>query len=296
MSRILITGATGLCGRALCLRLLEKSHEVFAVVKDLEAPLPMGVSPVIIDLSKHWEIELLPLKIDMIVHLAQSPHFRDFPERALDIFKVNVESTARLLDYGKRIGIEKFIYTSSGGIYGNGSHAFQENAPVIPTSKLGHYLGTKSCCEILINSYASVFDVVILRPFFVYGPGQNQSMLMPRLYRNVSSNDSILLDSSCGIRINPVHVNDASIAIMNACKLVNSTVINIAGPEVLSIREICDLFGSYLGKRPIYEKVSGDSRDLIGDISLMKELLHVPTIRLRDVLEEFAPNTDHTQN
>ena len=184
MSRILVTGATGLCGRALCLRLLEKSHEVFAVVKDREAKLPKGVSPVFIDLSKHWEIELLPSKIDMIVHLAQSPHFRDFPDRALDIFKVNVESTARLLDYGKRIGIEKFIYTSSGGIYGNGSHAFQENAPVEPTSKLGHYLGTKSCCEILINSYASVFDVVILRPFFVYGPGQNQSMLMPRLFRN----------------------------------------------------------------------------------------------------------------
>ena len=93
-----------------------------------------------------------------------------------------------------------------------------------------------------------------------------------------------------------MHVNDASVAIMNACELVSSTVINIAGPEVLSIREICDLFGSYLGKRPIYEKVSGDSRDLIGDISLMKKLLHVPTIRLCDALKEFHQKTDQSPN
>jgi nucleoside-diphosphate-sugar epimerase len=53
------------------------------------------------DLSSAWSEDKLPSSCDVIIHLAQSPHFRDFPNSALDVFKINIESPARLLDYAK---------------------------------------------------------------------------------------------------------------------------------------------------------------------------------------------------
>ena len=35
--------------------------------------------------------------------------------------------------------------------------AFKENAPVVPSGRLGHYLGSKACSEIMIHNYASFF-------------------------------------------------------------------------------------------------------------------------------------------
>ena len=288
MGRVLITGATGLCGQICCRKFLDEGLEVFAVVKDASSILPKGVHPLVLDLSRDWEDIVFPDGLNQIVHLAQSPYFREFPKNALDLFKVNIESTARLLDYGMRVGIERFVYASSGGVYGNGAQAFKENAPVVPSGHLGHYLGSKACSEMMIHNYASFFKVIILRPFFIYGPGQNKTMLLPRLFDRVAAYKPIQLQGSHGIRINPLHVEDASEAILRSSHLNESTIINLAGPEVLSIREICEAFGTFLGKTPVYEAIEESPSDLIGDISLMKTLLHEPDVRLRDALANLA--------
>lgn len=284
MGKVLITGATGLCGRHCCHKFLDDGLEVFAVVKDSSSTLPKGVKPLVLDLSEDWEDSLLPDDLNQIVHLAQSPYFREFPKNAVDLFKVNIESTARLLDYGMRVGIKRFVYASSGGIYGNGTQAFKENAPVVPSGRLGHYLGSKACSEIMIHNYASFFKVIILRPFFIYGPGQNKTMLLPRLFDRVAASKPVQLEGSHGIRINPLHVEDASEAILRSSHLDESAIINLAGPEVLSIREICETFGTFLGKPPVYVGIEESTSDLIGDTSLMKTLLHEPGVRLGDAL------------
>jgi nucleoside-diphosphate-sugar epimerase len=288
MKEILVTGASGLCGHSCCKLLLEKGYSVYAIVKSKTTRVVNGVKPVVMDLTDEWNESVMPSKVDVILHLAQSPYFREFPQNAVNLFKVNIESTIRLLDYGHRVGVKKFIFTSSGGVYGNGRQAFNENFPIVPTGELGHYLGSKACSEIMIHNYATFFDVIILRPFFVYGPGQEQSMLIPRLFRSVGRGSPIILQGSSGICLNPVHVNDASRAMVQSCLLEESAVINIAGPEVLSMKAICDTFGDFLGVEPIYESSVEPPSNLIGDIELMKSLLHVPSIRLSDSLEEFV--------
>ena len=288
MKEILVTGASGLCGHSCCKLLLEKGYSVYAIVKSRNTPLLNGVKPVVMDLTDEWNESIMPDRVDVILHLAQSPYFREFPQNAVNLFKVNIESTIRLLDYGYRVGVEKFIFTSSGGVYGNGGQAFSENFPIVPTGELGHYLGSKACSEIMIHNYATIFDVIILRPFFVYGPEQEQSMLIPRLFRSVMEGSPIVLQGSSGVRLNPIHVNDASKAIVQSCQLEESAVINIAGPEILSIKAICDTFGDYLNINPVYESSVGCASNLIGDIELMKSLLYVPHIRLSDSLGEFV--------
>lgn len=288
MKHILITGANGLLGRSLCRRLIETCVSITAVVRSpVELPVD-GIKYLHINLAAIDWIDQLPKRIDVVVHLAQSARFRDFPDSALDVFNVNVASTARLLDYAKTVGVKQFIYVSSGGVYGNGSQAFKENAAIVPPGQLGYYLGSKACGEILVQSYASVFQVTVIRPFFIYGPGQNRSMLIPRLMDSISSGRSINLQGAEGIRINPVHVEDASAAVVAALNTRNSATFNLAGSEILTIRQIAEAMGVHLGKQPIFQQVEGEPRDLVADISAMRQQLHTPEHRLQDSLDDIA--------
>lgn len=288
MSKILITGANGLLGRNLTNKLLAEGHEIYAVTKEAPKDPIKTVEYIPIDLSTNWSVKVLPQKIDKVIHLAQSKKFRDFPENALDVFKVNIESTAKLLDFSKSNTVNQFIYTSSGGVYGNGARALDENSPINPPGKLGYYLGSKTCGEILVQSYASLFNVVVLRPFFIYGPRQNRSMLIPRLMDLVAYGKPVTLHGEHGLKINPIHVDDASQAVAATLNLKQSATLNIAGPEVLSIYEICNGMGRYLKKVPIFEKQPGEAVDLIADTSLMCKKLHVPQKRLFEKLDDIA--------
>lgn len=282
----MITGANGLLGRSV-LHALAKEAYVFALVRSKPERHHENVEYLIADLEFDLDTSLLPRKIDTILHFAQSSKFRDFPDSALDVFNVNIASTERLLDFAKEVGAKQFIYASSGGVYGNGSQAFKENAAIVPAGQLGYYLGSKACGEILVQSYASVFQVTVIRPFFMYGPGQNRSMLIPRLMDSVASGKPISLQGSEGIRINPVHVEDASAAVVAALNTKESATYNIAGPDVLSIRQIAEAMGEHRSKAPIFQQAEGEPKDLIADISAMQSRLHQPTRHLFESLAEL---------
>lgn len=285
MMHILVTGASGLLGSVLCRRLAERGVKVTAAVRTESYSKISKLHYLSLDLADDDLAKLCPKDIDVIIHLAQSSQFRDFPDSALDVFNVNVASTAHLLDFAKQFGVKQFIYASSGGVYGKGSDDFKENSPIIPPGQLGYYLGSKACGEILVQSYASMFQVIVLRPFFIYGPGQNRSMLIPRLMDFVSSGTAIILQDTDGIRINPLHVEDAAAAVIAALDTKDSSTYNIAGPDVLSIRQISEEMGLFLGKRPVFQSVTGKSMDLIADISAMRSKLCSPT---RHLCESFS--------
>ncbi len=286
--KILITGVAGLLGQKLAKKLIHNGLDVIGVVHNPDSEGVAGVSIIEIDLSKEWSWGKLPNEIDVVIHLAQSSLFRDFPDSALDTFNVNIASTARLLDYAKRVGAKQFIYASSGGVYGSGSQAFKENAAIVPAGQLGYYLGSKACGEILVQSYASVFQVTVIRPFFIYGSGQNRSMLIPRLMDSVASDKPISLQGGGGIRINPVHVDDASAALVAALDTKESATYNIAGPDVLSIRQIAEAMGEHIDKAPIFLQAKGEAKDLIADISAMQKWLCIPKRKLLESLYELA--------
>jgi UDP-glucose 4-epimerase len=284
---ILITGANGLLSSELCKLLVLSGYNVTALYHvNLRETIPFVKYQKVDFTSHHW-IDDLPSQLDCIIHLAQSSNFRDFPQSALDVFKVNIDSTAQLLDYGRKVSVKQFIYASSGGVYGNGVNPFNENAPLVPFKQLGFYLGSKACSEILIQSYASIFNVIILRPFFMYGPGQNRNMLIPRLMDSVANAKPIVLQGENGILINPIHVKDASSAVLAALSVQDSSTFNIAGPDILSIKQICEGMGEFLGIKPIFEFQLEKPNDLIGDISEMRYYLHNPKIHLLEVLDDI---------
>ena len=100
---------------------------------------------------------------DTVIHLAQSRHYRQFPERADDIFAVNVKSTFQLLDYARRAGAGRFLHASSGGVFGYSYEKFVETDPVNP---LNFYLSSKYCAELMVGNYRDYFLTIVLRFFF----------------------------------------------------------------------------------------------------------------------------------
>lgn len=278
---VLVTGANGLLGSHF-LRSVAGKCQLTALVRQRVVQPVERVTYCELDLSKPWRLEQLPPSVDTVIHLAQSENFRDFPLKALDIFSVNVDSTARLLDYANAVGARRFILASSGGVYGMGDQAFHENSPIPHHGQLGYYLGSKLCSEVLVRNYAHLMDVAVLRFFFMYGPGQKRSMLIPRLIDNVRNGVPLKITGQDGIRINPLYVQDAVSALKAALSLEGSHTINIAGPEVLSLREIAEIIGEIAGRAPLFDVSDGDPQDLMADIRVMSELLCPPSCRLRD--------------
>ena len=112
-------------------------------------------------------------------------------------------------------------------------------------------------------------------------------MLIPRLFDKVASGNSIPICGSNGIKINPIHVNDAANALILALNSNESRIYNLGGPETLSIREMSELFGKYLGTIPKFQHSNDASQDLLGDISLISNELYQPKIKLCDKVFEI---------
>jgi UDP-glucose 4-epimerase len=276
--RVLVTGASGFVGRRVVAR-LAREHEVFGLSRK---PSPASHS-IQMDLSLALEVAALPERIDAVVHLAQSEHYRDFPERADHIYAVNVESTFRLLDYARRAGATRFILASSGGVYGYAKDALTEAAPLRPPD---FYLRSKLLAEILLSGYDQFFAGIAVRPFFIYGEGQRPTMFIPRLVRNVLLGRPITLSPPDGLLVNPIHVSDAAGALVSALTADLSGPVNIAGPDVLSLGEVVRTIGRHLDREPLTERAADAPGNVVGDVTLMSRVLGPPTVAFSEgVLE-----------
>jgi nucleoside-diphosphate-sugar epimerase len=278
--KILITGASGSIGRSL-LKFLEGYELINLGRSKIE-----GIGNINCDFENGLDEVKLPNDIDAIIHLAQSPKFRDFPRSAKEMYQVNVNSTLFLADYASKNNVKKFIYASSGGIYGNRDSGFNETSQ-IPVTNLGFYLGSKLNSEIILDSYKDIYDVALLRFFFVYGENQPKSMLIPRLISNVNQGNEITINSSGGIKINPIYVEDAAKAIVKCLKLEGSNKFNIAGNEVLSIKELSEKIGNLLEVKPVFKIINNQSDNLIGSNDKMQEMLINPSIELNQGLKKL---------
>ena len=272
-------------GRSVCKSLISNKVNVYAIVHNNSFKSLKNVNYINIDLTSLNSETKLPREIDCIIHLAQSSNFRKFPELSQDIFNVNVASTSFLLDYAHKVGARKFFYASSGGVYGKNKNPFKENDSINKND--GFYLNSKVCGEILVNSYSTLLQTSIFRPFFIYGKGQDRSMLIPRIFDSVKTQKPILIEGDKGIRINPIHVEDASSAILATLDKELNGVFNIAGPDVLSIHEIANLMGEFLNRKPYFKYSNIAPKDLIGNIELMKKKLVSPKRNLKDYLEDI---------
>ena len=273
---LLITGATGLVGSNL-IRKLSLLHDVHAIVRSKPRICDSNIQYYEMDLVSDFDTDTCPEKIDAVIHLAQSNQMREFPAAALDIFNVNVKTTAQLLHYAQKAGASQFIFASTGGLYGAAHEAFDEQSSLcIPGGPLGYYFRSKVASENLVQAYADMMSIKILRPFFIYGANQKKGMLLPRLVENIRNRTPVTLQGENGIAINPVHVNDVVQLITNCLSISDSLTINLAGPGIHSIRNLAEIIGKNLSISPSFTQVEGEANNILSTHQLMSDILNQP--------------------
>ena len=278
--KLVITGAGGFVGKRLVAAAAAAGHEVIALLHSVPAEpdrryfSSKRVTILQTELTMFDPASLSP-GIEAVISLAQSNHFREFPTHAAEVFDVNVTANLRLLDWAVRSGDRRFVLASSGGIYGGKLGArFQETDGFAINSPLGFYLGSKLCSEIVLQNYRHFLDcAVIVRPFFIYGPAQRADMFVTRIINSVRDGLPITLQGPDGLKMNPIFVDDAVSAFLGAVDLSGSWTINIAGPEILSLRDLADIIGQYLDARPIFRAAEGEPIDYVADIAIARRLL-----------------------
>ena len=226
--------------------------------------------------------DTVPSAIDAVVHLAQSPAYRDFPEGAPDVFAVNVASTFALLDYARRASARSFVLASTGGIYDLSPTPIDEDAALAPSS---HYFRSKYAAEVLMESYADLMATIALRFFFVYGPGQ-RGMLIPRLVERLRTGDTVTIEGDPGLAINPIHVEDAVRVFEPALSRETSGVFNVAGDEVVTVGALVEALAGLCGVEARVAHIETVRQgDLVAANGRMKGELGVePRVALHDGL------------
>jgi len=275
---ILLTGATGFLGSTVLARLAER-EEVVAMHRPGQDPPPVsGVRWIAQDLTAPLTAKL-PDRIDAVVHLAQSRRYREFPEGAVDVHEVNAAATVRLLDYCRRAGATTFAYASSGGVYAPGPEAVRESDVPQP---INFYTTSKLAGERAVEQFRGLLRGHVLRFFFIYGPGQ-RNMFVPGLISRIRERREVTLAGEEGIRMNPVYIEDAADAVLAVLDQRESATFNVAGPEVVSVRQIAERIGALLDEVPGF--VVGEAQpDLVASTELRDAVIGAPRVTVGDGL------------
>ncbi len=257
--KILITGSTGFIGINL-VSFLKNNNSIVI----LDASRDIGF-----DLSHDgWTKNLPKNEIDVVIHLAQSSLYRNFPEGATDIRKVNIDSTAEILEWARINKIKKFIFASTGSVYENSKGEKKESDTPSPNSFYGV---SKLTSELMIQSYSKFFDTIILRIFGAYGPDQN-NMLIPNMINKIKNSEDIPLASCKGLYINPIYIDDLVQIIKRFIDKKNECcdIFNIGGPEILSLHDIVLRLEKILDIKANIEEINAEPAYAVGSISKIK--------------------------
>ncbi len=164
---ILVTGAAGFVGKALCKRLLSQDQEFIRVVRN-------GTSKenevVIQDISVFQDWGKILEGVNTVIHLAGRAHV--FDKNNFDsidkFYKINTTATANLAKQSAKHGVKRFIFLSSIGVNGNFSLLpFSEQDQPRP-SEIYSISKFKAEQEIIEICAHSEMEYVIVRPPLIY--------------------------------------------------------------------------------------------------------------------------------
>ena len=236
---------------------------------------------------------------ERVFYLSQSPHYRAFPEQGSHLFGVNVVGALRCLEAARAAKAKSFVYCSSGSVYAPSFEALSEDSEL---RRDDAYSLSKLCAEEALTIAARAFaadesgpNVVCARLFGVFGPGQ-KTMLVPGLRKRIEEGQAITLEAHPedasdrdGLRISLTYVDDAARCLHALAKQTNNaaTIVNVAGPSALSIRELASGIAKRLRCDPVIEEVDRKRQsDFVADTTRLQELIDPSFVPIDEALDQ----------
>ena len=270
---ILVTGATGLIGSCLVDALMQRSQKDYQVYAhgrnqrraetrfeqykdDANFHFLQGdvTQPLACNVPFHY-----------IIHAASngSPNF--FANNPVEVMKSNLYGVSTLIEYGLGHGMKRFLYVSTGEVYG------QNDLELLDESGYGYvdvlsprscYPSSKRAAETLAVCYASEYgaDVVIARPCHTYGPHftESDNRVYAQFIRNVLNGEDIVMKSAGTQYRSWCYVEDCVSALLYILLKGNcGEAYNIADKgSVVTIRELAEMIAQVAGRKVVIQAAS----------------------------------------
>lgn len=305
---VLVTGATGLIGSCIVEELMENANcHIYAAGRNVERARAK--------FDKYFQNEHFhffqydvekPLDgnviFDYIIHAASnaSPNF--FAMDPVGVMMSNIVGTKNLLDYGRTHGMKRFLYVSSGEVYGNGDvdeWKETDSGYVDCMTMRSCYPTSKRAAETLCVAYSHQYnvDVVVARPCHTYGPGftESDTRAFAQFVRNARKHEDIVLKSKGEQYRSWLYVKDCASAILTILlKGQNGEAYNVADANsCVTIRELAEMIAHIGGSKVVFDLPSevekqGFSfiRKAVFNTSKLESLGWKPRYKLREALVE----------
>lgn len=256
-SSVLITGASGLIGsfiidmlicanrKGACISIYAAGRDRLKLENRFQRHKCDELTILDYDLNRVPEFDL---NVDYIVHAASNAHPSAFNTDPVGTLVGNVLGTKNLLDYALSHNTKRFLYISSGEVYGQAELSLEEfseeySGYVDPTLARSCYPNAKRATETLCVSYSKQFGLesVIARPSHSFGPNVTKSdnRASAQFIRKGISREDIVLNSAGNQSRSYTYIADAASAILTillnglACEAYNvankSSITTIAG-------------------------------------------------------------------
>lgn len=246
MQKILVTGATGFTGQALCERLIKDGQQVTAFVRpssNIDRLQEIGVHCVNTDITSGSDVDRNFTGFDLVYHIAAAYRTEHSTE---DIFRqVNLEATRNLLEASKKNGIQRFIHCSTVGVQGE-----IDDPPADETYRFkpgDHYQESKKEGELLALQYFKEgLPGTVFRPVGIYGPGDTRFL---KLFKPVSKGMFVMIGSG-KVLYHMTYIDDLvdGIILCGTKPEALGEVFTLGGERYTTLRELVDLIAEVLGK------------------------------------------------
>lgn len=165
----------------------------------------------------------LPETVDYIIHAASNADPVRMAKYPVDTLMANVLGTKNLLDYGMVHGMERFLFVSSGEVYGQPNENMDDFTegycgPLDLSNLRSCYPEGKRAAEVLCQSYISQdgVDAVIIRPCHLFGPTMTRkdSRAVSEFLRSAADGRDIVMKSTGLLERSHCYVVDAAAALL----------------------------------------------------------------------------------
>jgi len=306
--RILVTGAAGFIGSAICEQLVLSDHNVTAVdnfsdyydvslkhlrVKELLNPVNLEVLN--LDICDQVKVEkiIASSSPEIVIHLAAQAGVRLGVSDSRKYVDSNLVGFSNVLISAIENKIPKFLYASSSSVYGDKADIpYRESELNLHPNSF--YGSTKLANELLVPTLVKNSKTTArgLRFFTVYGPWGRPDMAYFRMIANVIAGAEFKFFGDGSIERDFTFISDAVRSVINLTLELEgrkpgfSDVVNLGGGRPLSMNYLMEVVSSLTGKKVSFERFEtnlNDARKTMSDASYIQNLIgSKPRTKLED--------------
>ena len=271
---VLVTGGTGLIGRPLVEMLDNSGANIRIVSLDTPTEMPARTEFISADLREFANCAEAVKDIEVVFHLAGvkgSPAMAS--QRPASFMVPTVTFSFNMMEAARRAGIERYLFTSSVGVYAPSDHFLEDDVWKTFPSPNDRFAGwAKRMGELQAEAYAIEYGwdkISIVRPANVYGPHDNfdpeNAMVIPSLIHRALSGETPLTVWGDGSAVRDfIHARDVARGMMLMVEKGVNEPVNLGSGNGFSIKEIAETVVANLPEQtPIVWDTSKPSGDAI---------------------------------